>query len=66
MPTVKHPRIPHVTVEVPDSDVKRWEASGWVNLVTGMPSTMNSGLLFPMVPSPRMRMLISSPGAPVL
>jgi hypothetical protein len=32
----------------------------------GTPSTMNNGLLFPIVPSPRMRMLISSPGAPVL
>ena len=32
----------------------------------GIPSTMKSGLLLPIVPSPRMRMLISSPGAPVL
>lgn len=31
MPTVKHPRIPHVTVDVPEQDVASWEASGWVN-----------------------------------
>src|SRR5947208_17184513 len=32
----------------------------------GTPSTMKSGLLLPIVPSPRIRILISSPGAPVL
>lgn len=30
MATVKHPRIPNVTVNVPDGDVSRWQASGWV------------------------------------
>ena len=30
MPTLNHPRIPHVTVDVPDSDVEQWQASGWL------------------------------------
>ena len=30
MATVKHPRIPNVTVDVPGGDVSRWQASGWV------------------------------------
>lgn len=30
MATLNHPRIPNVSVEVPTSDVGRWQASGWV------------------------------------
>lgn len=27
---VKHPRIPNVEVDVPESDVARWASQGWV------------------------------------
>lgn len=31
MSTLKHPRIPNVTVDAPESDVARWVAQGWVS-----------------------------------
>lgn len=30
MTTVKHPRIPNVTVDVPEGEVSPWVAQGWV------------------------------------
>lgn len=31
MPTLNHPRIPNVSVDVPGREAKRWEAQGWVS-----------------------------------
>lgn len=30
MATVRHPRLPHITSDVPDGEVPKWLAQGWV------------------------------------